>query len=154
MLDYSKGKIYKIQCEDGYYYIGSTCNDLRFRLNGHKEESRRERAKNRRLYNHIQDWTRVRIVLLEEYPSENRQQLIRKEDEYIRNHRTDALCLNSIGAVVDLEHRKELVDTYYQKHKEELIQKAKERYERNREQILEKMRQQYAEKKAVKNNSE
>lgn len=104
------------------------------------------------MYTHINSiggWTRVRIVFVEDCPCENKQQLIRKEDEHIRNHQSDTLCLNTIGAVVDLKHRKEVVDTYYQIHKEELKQKAKMRYEANRETILVKLRQQYAEKKSM-----
>lgn len=98
MPDYSKGKIYKLQCEDGHFYIGSTCDELRKRFWVHKANSKRASSP---LYLHIgEDWESVRIVLVEEFPCENKEQLIRKEDEHIRQHNNDPLCLNVRRAIL------------------------------------------------------
>lgn len=97
MPDYSKGKVYKLQCEDGHYYIGSTCDTLRNRFYRHRVDCRRYDSK---LYAHIKliGWESVRIVLVEEVVCENKEQLVRKEDEHIRNHRFDDFCLNTKGS--------------------------------------------------------
>lgn len=154
MPDYKNGKLYKLQCDDGHYYIGSTCNELRFRLYGHKTDSKKE---NNKKYQHINEigWDRVRIVLIEECPCENKTQLCRKEDEMIRKYQNDPLCLNSKRASCDkkeyytenrehiLENKRKYQQTqaekikerkanYYQQHKEEIKQKERDRYNRNK----------------------
>ena len=37
---YQSAVIYVLQCIDNYYYIGSTINHPRFRLNNHKNDSK------------------------------------------------------------------------------------------------------------------
>lgn len=92
-MDYKNGKIYKLQCDDGHFYIGSTATELHKRFYLHKSNSKQ--APNTRVYKHIDGkWDSVRIVLVEEFPCENKNQLRRKEDEYIRGVRADPLCLN------------------------------------------------------------
>ena len=61
---YENGKIYKIVCEDGHYYIGSTTNKLNYRLHNHKIESNTKQC---RLYDHIATigWDKVTIECIE-----------------------------------------------------------------------------------------
>jgi predicted GIY-YIG superfamily endonuclease len=94
MPDYSKSKVYKLQCDDGYYYIGSSCDELRKRFWLHKADSKRRNAY---VYQHINQigWDRVRIVLLEEYSCKTRDELRAREDTHIQQHLTDSLCLNT-----------------------------------------------------------
>jgi predicted GIY-YIG superfamily endonuclease len=127
MPDYKNGKLYKLQCDDGYYYIGSTCDELRYRLNGHKKDSRKHSTP---LYQHINEigWDRVRIVLIEECPCENKQQLVRKEDEMIQLNLMNDLCLNTRRAVGD---RKQLLREYYLTHKDQ-INEYKREWRRNK----------------------
>lgn len=108
MPDYSKGKIYKLQCEDGHYYIGSTCDSLRGRLWDHKDASQ---TKPWRVYTHINTlgWDKVTIVLVEEFPCENRDQLRQREDFYIQQVR-GPLCLNMDRAFVTERERKDNVN--------------------------------------------
>ena len=107
MPDYSRGKIYKIQCDDGSFYIGSTCSDLRRRLWEHKADHNRGRGYH--YLNHISTlgWDRVRIVLVEEFPCENKDQLRRQEDFYIQQHLTDGRCLNTMRSFLTDEERVE-----------------------------------------------
>jgi hypothetical protein len=165
MPDYKNGKLYKLQCDDGYYYIGSTCNELRFRLYGHKTDSKDENSKK---YQHINTigWDRVRIVLVEDCPCENKQQLVRKEDMLIRSCEKDPLCLNSRRESHNrqeyyqenrehiLENKKEYQQThsqqikerksiYYQEHKEEIKQKDKDRYKQQKEHIIQQKKEYY-----------
>lgn len=140
MPDYKNGKLYKLQCDDGYYYIGSTCNELRFRFNGHKTSSKIE---NSRVYQHINEigWDRVRIVLIEDFPCENKEQLRRREDELIQQHLNNELCLNFRREFVTTEEKKQLASIYYQEIKEERKVKDKERYLKNKDKIREQQRE-------------
>ena len=47
---YNNGKIYKLVCEDGCYYIGSTIQKLNLRFNSHKKSSKKVPC---RVYDHI-----------------------------------------------------------------------------------------------------
>ena len=105
MPDYSRSKIYKLQCDDGHFYIGSTKNELRKRLQDHKGDSKRHDSK---VYQHINaiGWERVRIVLIEEFSCETRDELRRKEDEHIQLHENNPLCLNNNRTSFNTERRK------------------------------------------------
>ena len=149
MPDYSKGKIYKLQCDDGYYYIGSTCNELRYRLNGHKTDSKDRDAY---VYQHINTigWDRVRIVMVEEFSCENREQLVRKEDEHIRNNRTDTFCLNTRCSFETEEQKKERHRIQQQKYRgnnrQEVRDRNNEYHKAHREEICRRKRERYREK--------
>jgi hypothetical protein len=157
MPDYSKSKIYKLQCDDGYYYIGSSVNELRFRFATHKRDSKTNSS---RVYQHINTigWDRVRIVLVEEYSCENKQQLIRKEDEHIRLHKDDTFCLNSYCAFrtpeQNTEHITEYQKQYYEVKREQIAKERKQHYEVNKEHILEYKKQQYQNKKLALTTNE
>ena len=79
----NNGKIYKLECSDGSFYIGSTINELRVRFSGHKTDSKKC---NSRVYSHINDlgWNEVKIVLIEEFSCNSKLELLKKEDEYIQ----------------------------------------------------------------------
>ena len=118
-MDYKNSKIYKLQCDDGHFYIGSTTTTLVKRFCSHK--TRAKKNPDRRVYKHIDNnWDSVRIVLIEEFPCENKNQLVRKEDEHIRLHREDALCLNMRTAFRSDEDLKSWKKTYRETHKEDI----------------------------------
>jgi len=121
MPNYSNGKIYKLQCEDGYFYIGSTIQVLSQRLGTHKKQCKTETS---RIYQHINEigWDKVRIVLIENVCCNNREELVKKEDEYIRQNRDDAFCLNMRVAFQTEEQKRD-----YQ------IEKARRRWDENKE---------------------
>ena len=85
------GRIYKLECEDGYYYIGSTKKTLEHRLWTHKESSK---TKPYKVYNHINSigWDKVKIILIKEIEVESLKELYIEEDIYINLN--DILCLN------------------------------------------------------------
>jgi len=137
-MDYKNGKIYKLQCDDGHFYIGSTVSTLVKRFGQHK--CRAKKTPEQRVYKHIDGkWDSVRIVLIEEFPCENKNQLVRKEDEHIRLHREDALCLNSNMAFRTKEDdnakNKAYCKTYYDAHKEDIRAKQKAYYLRKKQSI-------------------
>lgn len=137
-MGYEKSKIYKLQHEDGHFYIGSTYDDLRKRLNNHKSKSLL--SPERKVYNHIHnEWDKVRILLIEEFSCENREQLNKREDEHIQQHIRNPLCLNFKGAMLNVEKRKDTRKKcnteYYETRRDEIRQQQREYYIANREKI-------------------
>ena len=90
---YQESKIYRLKCEDGNYYIGSTIQSLPDRLKKHKSLSK---SNTNSLYNHINNvgWDTVIIELITEYPCNSKKELNTKEEEYIEHAMDDDLCLN------------------------------------------------------------
>ena len=117
-MDY-KGKIYQLVCEDGYYYIGATRNELRKRLYEHKMDSENSLS---RMAKHINKlgWDKVKIVLIEDFPCSNREELLRRMNSIAYSKISDKYCLNFYNHV---EYNK----NYYQENKE----KVRERYQQN-----------------------
>jgi hypothetical protein len=94
MPDYQKGKIYKLYSPSkNLVYYGSTCETLSQRLAKHKYANK---VYNEGLVKHncysslIFDCGDYKIELIEEYPCNNKTQLLNKEAEYIKNNE----CVN------------------------------------------------------------
>jgi hypothetical protein len=85
MPDYSKGKIYKLECyTTGLIYIGSTTQSLIQRLQGHKKDYKyylNEKCNYTTSFKILEN-DNYNIVLLEECPCDNKEQLHAKEAEY------------------------------------------------------------------------
>ena len=138
---YSKSKVYKLQCDDGYYYIGSTTAPLSKRLGGHKKDSIKN--PHQKKFQHINTigWDKVKIVLVSEHCLENKEQLLREEDKYIRECKDDPFCLNTRLACCTEEER----ENYYAANKERLQIAHKEYYEKNKEACLDWCKKYYSE---------
>lgn len=159
-MGYEKAKIYKLECEDGHYYYGSTINELRVRLGGHKKAST---FRPYRVYQHINEigWEKVKIVLVEAVPCTDRDELNRKENEYISSHKSDPFCLNNNLAVLTEDDRKDYKRRHTEAHKEELAEYHRQKrtgnpevaeYQRqyreaNKERLRDQKRQYYADHK-------
>jgi hypothetical protein len=127
MPDYQKGKIYRIiSPSKNLVYYGSTIQTLNQRL---AEHIKRYKYYNDVNYQKRKEYCKSYIVLecedykielVEEYPCNNRQQLLRKEGEYMKNN----TCVNTtIAGRTDKE--------YYDDNREKLIQRTKDWYEEN-----------------------
>jgi PIN domain nuclease of toxin-antitoxin system len=129
-MKYSDGKIYKLQCDTGHFYYGSTTISLCERFGQHKYNLGRHPEQ--RVYKHIASigWDHVRIVLVDTFACENKEQLVRKEDEYIKLSLGNELCLNYARAIADPEHTKEIKKKYYENNKEQ-IKETHRRYREN-----------------------
>lgn len=125
-MHYEKSKIYKLQCDDGYYYFGSTRNDLNKRLYDHKRASLKHIY---RVYQHINTigWERVSVVLVEEYSCSSRKDLLQKESEYISANIYDTFCLNTILAYVNEDQRLQNKRKLHCKYKDKLALYHKEK---------------------------
>ena len=102
MSGYKNGKIYKITCETGKVYIGSTIKTLKKRLSIHK--SRNECC--------TKDFINPKIELIETYPCKTKQELLWKEREWVEKSE----CVNVRLPITTPEERKE-------KNKEKLNEK-------------------------------
>ena len=99
MPDYQKGKIYKIiSNETDEVYIGSTTQTLSLRLGGHKRNYKKY-LNNKYSYTtsyNILKYDDVKIILIEECPCDNREQLLKREQYYIDNMD----CINKNRATI------------------------------------------------------
>jgi len=116
MVNYQKGKIYKIVCNySKKIYIGSTCSSLSKRLSGHLSKENCT----------CKDFISPQIFLIEDYPCERKEQLTMRERHYIES----LDCVNN-----RVPHRtwKEWKETkpkyfkdYYLDNKNKALEKAK-----------------------------
>ena len=94
MPDYQKGKIYKLYSPSkNLVYYGSTIKSLSQRLANHTYEYRTKT--DRLCQGHlVLECDDYKIELVEDFPCNNKQQLERKEGEYIKNNE----CVNKYVA--------------------------------------------------------
>lgn len=113
--DYKKGKIYKLICNtSGKTYYGSTCFELHLRLKEHMSISNKSSSYEITKNNDCE------IILVENYPCNNKYELLKRERFYIENND----CVNkNIPTKTELEHRQE--------HREERRIKSKEWRKKN-----------------------
>lgn len=125
-MGYEKAKIYQLVCDDGHYYYGSTINELRVRFGEHKYASLKQPY---RVYEHINKigWDAVKMILVELYPCANRQELNKKENEYISANKADPLCLNNNLAFLTGEERLEKKRIHTRQNKEQLAEYHKKK---------------------------
>jgi len=154
MVCYSKSVIYKIVCntDKTLIYIGSSCNFIT-RKSHHKSSCNNPNGKkyNYPLYTMIRDnggWDNFRMVIIEEYPCENKTQLCIREEELRVEYKAN---MNGYSAYTnEKEYKKEYYQNnketineknkeYYQNNKETLNENKKEYYQNNKEKILEKL---------------
>ena len=82
MVNYQNGKIYKIESIEGKcMYIGSTCQKLSMRLAQHRREMKTNSYCTSRKVLKYED---AKIYLIELHPCNIREELLRKEGEYIK----------------------------------------------------------------------
>ena len=119
-MGYESGKIYKLQCSDGYYYIGSTIQTLKARFTLHKRKAHQEGSVNNKKFSHINElgWDNVEILLIEDYPCENKRDLEKKEQEFINLN--DLLCLNTQKAFQTKEERSDYMRDFRASHQDEI----------------------------------
>ena len=154
MVNYQKGKIYRIVCNTtDETYIGSTVQTLSRRLATHNGDYRRWKRKKRRYISSftILERENYQIVLLEAYPCNNKEELCFRERFYIEKY---PQCLNRIRRpITTSEEQHERFDNWYENNKPELLIKIKEYRNANKEFYKEYLKQYYiqnSEKQRVK----
>ena len=166
MPNFKNGKIYGIDDKDGNrIYVGSTCDPLPRRKSNHKSMSRTSKMPFYRYVAENGGWDNFKIVLIEDYPCDNRSELYRREGEHIKKinpvtncnipGRTPKELYEATRDKILEQHRKyyeknkERVREYYEKNKE----RVREYYEKNKEQKREYARQYMRRKKAEAKNT-
>lgn len=104
--------IYKLQCNDGYYYIGRTSVGLKCRLQGHIRDSENIKYQKTKVYSHINSigWNNVRMETLIEVDTKEKARAI--EDELIRKHLDDEKCLNTKRGIISDKERLKVVEEH------------------------------------------
>lgn len=136
MIDYQKGKIYKIVCDEEpeLVYYGSTCEILSNRMSAHRASYKRNQAG---LFNNITSFQIIKyptsqIVLVENYPCQNKEELNARERWWIENNQ----CVNKNRPGIFLEKGlKEYHIQYGKEYYKKYAAKAKEYYVKNKEKI-------------------
>ena len=160
MLDYKNGKIYTIRCKTNnfFVYVGSTCQSLAKRWDNHKQHSKQEISKGRLLFKKIADnsgFTNFYIELHENYPCNNKEELLKREGEVTReignmnsqmpgrtskqwylDNRDTRLAKNHEYYINNLADFKDKSKKYREETKEHKKEHDKEYYEKNKESIL------------------
>lgn len=87
MVNYQKGKIYKIVCNiTNKIYIGSTCETLSSRLTKHRYVTKNKEQKKGCCSSYeILKNNDYEIILIENYPCNNREELLMRERYYVDN---------------------------------------------------------------------
>ena len=131
MTDYSKGVIYKIECNltNDVYYGSTTSTYLSKRLGQHKKD-RRCRAIN------IIDRGNFNCKIIEVYPCKNKTELQARERWWIENN----VCINK-----QLPGRTQ--QEWVENNKEKIKQQQSEWYEANKDKIIERVKQHYQDNK-------
>ena len=81
---YANGKIYKLVNDvDSEIYVGSTCLPLHKRLYDHKVAARA--SPRRQVYAHLNKvgWDNTHIILIETYECSNKDELVRRERQWV-----------------------------------------------------------------------
>ncbi len=139
-MDYQNGKIYKLSSfETDKVYVGATIQLLYKRKSKHKSN-----YKNWLIDKHCDYITSYEIIkygdfdiiLLEEYPCDNKEQLHARERYYIEK-------LNCVNKNIPGRKKKE----YYQDNKIEMREKSKKHYWDNRMKMIEYSRKRYQDNK-------
>jgi predicted ATP-dependent protease len=132
MPDYQKSKIYKLWSPSkNLVYYGSTTQAISQRFNEHISRYKKYTENNNycgctRSFE-ILKYEDYKIELIEDYPCNNKQQLLKKEAEYIKNN-------NCVNKEIPLRTKKE-----WEQDNKELIKKKRKIYDNERkEQVKEK----------------
>ena len=145
-MDYKNGKIYKIINDvNDLIYIGSTTQSLSRRFSEHKKDNIRKLQFI--IYKAFKEIgvEHFKIILIEEYPCENRDQLRAREQYYIELFKSNKNGYNKYCAKRSrreyYENNKDLISTkykeYYDNNKNRMRLRGKNYYENNKEKIKE-----------------
>ena len=131
MVNYSNGKIYKIEPvsggEEGDVYIGSTTQPLSKRMVCHRSHYKQWKEGTRGKTNSFELFDKYgvescQITLLETVESNSKEELLAKERYYIKS-------LDCVNKIVAGRTKPE----YYIENKEQISKKSKQYYENNKE---------------------
>lgn len=137
-MDYSKSKIYKITSPNtDKIYIGSTTQKLYQRFNEHKKDNVNYSSKE------IIMLGGSKIELIEDYPCNNKNELLEREQHYIDLN--NAICINERRTIQHEDYKR----LYRERNREIIREKAREFYQDNKEDISKKKKEHYHNNKEI-----
>lgn len=151
MADYTKGKIYRLVCNTtGNQYIGSTTQSLSQRLGGHhanyKQFLEGKITKQISSFSILSE-NNFEMILIEEFPCENKNQLERRERHFIETMK----CVNKLKPAPTKEELLMCYQNHYQENKEKILKYQQKHYQENKEKIQErKQKYRYDNKEKLK----
>lgn len=141
-MEAKESTIYKLVCDDGHYYYGSTIQPLSSRLSDHKSHAKKKTTPVYAYINAI-GWDRVTIEAVERVSCETRNDLLVIENDYIMSAKNDTLCLNVRRAYLSKEELQREKAAYYVANKDAISETHKEYNQRNALQNSEKRKDYY-----------
>ncbi len=127
MPDYSKSIIYKIYDNtNGDTYYGSTCSELRYRMNNHKTNASPNHKGTPPVSKQIILNGNYDASVVERFPCETKQQLHTRERWWIENNK----CINK---QIPIRDKGENNHIYYKLNNEKLREKQSEYYKNHKE---------------------
>ncbi len=129
-MEAKESTIYKLVCDDGHYYYGSTIQPLSSRLSDHKSHAKKKTTP---VYTYINTigWDRVTIEAVERVSHQTRNELLVIENAYIMAAKNDTLCLNVRRAYLSKEELQREKAAYYEINKDAISEKHKDYNQRN-----------------------
>ena len=156
MPDYSKSVIYKVQHlnDDNLLYIGSTTNFTK-RKNKHKCDCKTSKSKVYVMIRENGGWDCFNMIVIKEFPCENKQELLIEEDNMMRQMKSilnmnRAHITKEDKVIYDKQYRAthpEVNIKYRATHKEQILKSKKEYRATHREQLNQKQKERYIKKK-------
>ena len=146
-INYQEGKIYKIfNIIDDDIYVGSTTRKLSERMAEHRNDYKINRRFNTHIYKAFREHgvENFFIELIEKCPCNDKDELRKKEGEYIRTLKP-SLNMRIAGRTKleyhndNKEHLLQLMKKYNENNKEHIIENNKQYRENNKEYIIEKI---------------
>jgi hypothetical protein len=143
---YNKGKIYKlVSNQTDKIYIGSTCKDrLCQRLATHKGHYNHWLKNNNNGYMASYELFKlgdVEIILLESVNCNSKDELLKKEREYIEKHKE--ILVNKVRPIITKDERKQYRKQHTEDNKEKIKEWKKQYYSENKEEINERRKEIY-----------
>lgn len=153
MPDYSLGKIYRIYSPsnpDAGEYIGSSCEKLLCRrMAKHRCQYKRYMEKGVGIKTTsfpILEYPDAKIELVESFPCETKDELLKREGSWIERKRLEGGCVNrKVAGQSQAEymekHREQEAERarkWYAENKERAVETKKQYYEKNKEEIIKK----------------
>ena len=164
MPDYKKSKVYKLVNNlNDNFYIGSTVQPLHKRMGEHRSKHNKCMSKNLGI-----DIKECKIILIEAFECENKQELLKKEREYFDKYKLEFkdTFINKVKPFLYQEEknnynkeysttnkRLEYIKQYNQDNKEKHREKSKQYAIKNKDKIKE-MRDNNKKKTVLKNTCE
>jgi len=147
-VNYSRTQMYKIVCKDltiTYTYVGHTTNwtkrKSKHKCNCHNENSREYHFQVYRIIRENGGWDNWTMILIEDYPCENRLQAEQRERYWIETLNANLNKVIPSRTIQEWkEEHKEYIKiyntNYYQEHKEDIKIYNTNYYQKNREKII------------------